>query len=233
MDAFELFWRNSNLTPASLRPFATRVQSYVASERPRVCTFAAPDVALARPDDRLARLVDRRRSVRSFAPGALSVRQLGRLLAAVSARPDGGRSYPSAGALYPLEVFCLTGEVTGGLGHSVLCYNPDDHSVTPVGPLAPWPDWSDAINLVTDGAPQVVLAFVLFVDQVLEKYGDLGGRLALIEVGHAAQNLALRLAADGLVGCEAGGVVEPTLLSLLHLDGTEARVALAYACGTP
>ena len=74
---------------------------------------------------------------------------------------------------------------------------------------------------------------MLLTDRVVEKYGATGGRFALIEVGHAAQNVALRVAADGLAGWLAGGVVESELLAMLHLDGTPARVALAYACGLP
>ncbi|MEW6153362.1 MAG: nitroreductase family protein [Actinomycetota bacterium] len=84
-----------------------------------------------------------------------------------------------------------------------------------------------------EGVPQVVVVFVLFTDRVVAKYGAMGRRFALMEVGHAAQNLALRLAADGLGGCQAGGVVETEMLGLLGLDGTPARVALAYACGLP
>lgn len=232
-EAFEEFWLASELTPASAPGLAARLAAPPPADGNRVCTFPAADVALARPRDDLARLLDRRRSGRSFGPGTLSARSLGRLLAGLAAGPDGRRRYPSGGALYPLEVLCLTGDVGGGLGRSVLCYNPDDHSVTPVGPLAPWEAWSPALNLAVEGRPQVVLVFVLFCDRVLDRYGELGGRLALIEVGHAAHNVALRLAADGLAGCEAGGVVEADLLRLCGLEGSGGRVALAYACGLP
>lgn len=233
-EAWDLFWANSGLTEATAPAFAERLAAFPAGAEPtRQCTFPGADVPLRRPRDRLSRLTDGRRSVRSFAPGTLSARRLGGLLGAFAARPDGSRPHPSAGALYPLEVFCLLGDVEGGLAATVGCYNPDDHSLTPVGALAPWPEWGAAINLAVEGAPQVVVVFVLFTDRIVAKYGALGGRLALIEVGHAAQNLALRLAADGLVGCEAGGVMEADLLRLLHLEGTGAGVALAYACGLP
>lgn len=92
---------------------------------------------------------------------------------------------------------------------------------------------SGRVDLAVEGVSQVVVVFVLFTDRVVAKYGAMGGRFALMEVGHAAQNLALRLAADGLGGCQAGGVVETEMLGLLGLDGTPARVALAYACGLP
>ena len=291
-DAWDLFWANSGLTPATGAAFAERIAAFppaaatATGEDPsRLCTFPTADVPLRSPNDRLSRLTDRRRSSRAFGPGPLSARRLGSLLGPLAARPDGSRGHPSAGALYPLEVFCLCGDVGGGLAGTVCCYNPDNHSLTPVGPLAarpdgsrghpsagalypvevfclcgdvggglaataccynpdnhsltpvgplpPWPEWSGALNLAVDGVPQVVLLFVLVTDRVVAKYGAMGGRFALIEVGHAAQNLALRLAADGLAGCEAGGVVEADLLRLVRLDGTAARVALAYACGLP
>jgi nitroreductase len=75
--------------------------------------------------------------------------------------------------------------------------------------------------------------FVLFPDRATAKYGERGGRFALIEVGHAAQNLALRLVAEGMAGCEAGGLLDEPVKALLRLDGTGAQVALGYACGLP
>lgn len=226
-EAWELFWTNSSVTEATVAPFAERIAAFPPGPGPsRACTFPAPSEPLRLANDRLARLVTRRRSTRSFGPGTLSPRQLGSLLTAFAGRADGSRGYPSAGALYPLEIFVLTGDAVG-------CYNPDDHSLTAVGPLPPWPDWSGCLNLPVEGVPQVVVVFVLLPERMIAKYGATGGRFALIEVGHAAHNLALRLAADGLVGCEAGGVVEAALVRLLRLDGTGARIPLAYACGLP
>ena len=63
--------------------------------------------------------------------------------------------------------------------------------------------------------------------------GPRGGRFALIEVGHAAHSLALRLTREKLAGFEMGGLLDREILRLLGLRDRPARVALGYACGLP
>ena len=54
-----------------------------------------------------------RRSIRGFRNRALRIEELGQLLWAAQGvtRSDGGRTVPSAGALYPLEVYVLARKV--------------------------------------------------------------------------------------------------------------------------
>lgn len=229
-DAFEQFWEASCLTPALVPRFVAGIRRYQAPDQPRQATYPAADIGLPLPRDRLARLLRDRHSARRFAPGRMPIRQLGSLCAAFGRTHAGGRAFPSAGGLYPLEVYCLANAVDG-IDPAVLCYNPDSHSLSPVGPLPPWGAYRTSLNFECDGVPQVVFVFVLLDDGLLHKYGARGGRFALIEVGHAAQNLALRVITEGLSGCEIGGTLDPQLRSLLDLDGTSARVSLAYACG--
>jgi nitroreductase len=111
-------------------------------------------------------------------------------------------------------------------------YNHGRHSLSLVAPLPDWNVLREAVNLEPlAGVPQLVFVFVLFPERVTSKYGERGGRFALIETGHAVQNLALRLAADGMVGCEAGGVFDERIKVLLRLERTTAQVAFGYACG--
>ena len=111
-------------------------------------------------------------------------------------------------------------------------YDPALHALTAVSDLPPWSACRDAVNLEDCvGIPHVVVVFIVLPERITAKYGERGGRFALIEVGHAAQNLALRLAASGLAGCELGGMFDERVKALLGLDGTTAQVALGYACG--
>lgn len=231
-EAFELFWEASTLTPALVPQFVARGERYLPADGGRWATYPGADIPLAEPGDRLARLLRRRRSGRSFAPGRLRAKQLGSLCVAFGTTDAGGRAFPSAGALYPLEVYCLA-DAVDGLDPAVYCYNADNHSLSPVGLLPPWDDYRRSLNFECVGVPQVVFVFVLMGDEPLAKYGARGGRFALLEAGHAAQNLALRVAVEGLAGCEIGGTVDPELRALLALDATPARVALAYSCGLP
>jgi nitroreductase len=124
--------------------------------------------------------------------------------------------------------------VEGPLDRTATYYNHDNHSLSVVGPLPGWNELAAGVNLeVAAGVPQVVVVFVVFPERATAKYGERGGRFALIEVGHAAQNLALRLVAEGMVGCEAGGLLDEEIKRLLRLERTGAQIALGYACGLP
>jgi SagB-type dehydrogenase family enzyme len=234
-ELYGLFWENSKLGSVTVRNFRRQLDEYTANE-PERDELRYPDAAvrLGRPRDTLARSMEERRSERSFADRPLSQRRLGSIFSAFGAAADGSRSFPSAGATYPLEVFALLANVAGALGGKVVHYEAHEHALTPVADLPPWEECRELVNLEpTVGVPHVVVVFVLLPDRTTAKYGDRGGRFALIEVGHAAQNLALRLAHDRLVGCEIGGLLDEPIRSLLRLGQTRAQIALGYACGLP
>jgi SagB-type dehydrogenase family enzyme len=234
-ELYGLFWENSKLGPITVRNFRRRLDEYAASEHERdELRYPEAGVRLGRPRDVLARSMDKRRSERSFADRPLPERRLGSIFSAFGATTDGSRSFPSAGASYPLEIFALLPNVAGALGGKVVHYEPRDHGLTPIADLPPWDECRELVNLEPMvGAPHVVVVFALLPDRITAKYGERGGRFALIEVGHAAQNLALRLAHDHMVGCEIGGLLDEPIRSLLRLGQTRAQIALGYACGLP
>ncbi len=72
-----------------------------------------------------------RRSIREYAVGNLSLTELGQLLWAAQGitKPDRGfRTAPSAGGLYPLELFIAAGDVTD-LPAGVYRYAPANHAL--------------------------------------------------------------------------------------------------------
>lgn len=231
-EAFEEFWLAATPTAATAWRLRARIDAHQPSAAPRLCTYPGPGRTLPRARDAVTTALGRRRSQRSFAPGALAAAQVGSLCEAFASGPGGHRAFPSAGGLYPLEVFVVLHEVRG-LDAGVHCYNPDDHSLSPVGPAPPWERWQHMAVFPAEGRPQAVFVFVLFCHETLARYGELGGRLALLEVGHAAENLALRVAVEGLAGCEVGAPFEDALLGLIGLAGSGARIPLAYAVGLP
>jgi len=232
-ELFELFWENSSLSGATIAAWGAAMEDYAGSQAPPgALRYPGPDRPLHRPRDRRLEALQRRRSVRRFAARPLDPKQLGSLLAPFAAFGDGHRTYGSAGGTYPLEIFCLCNNVSGPPAGQVAYYNADNHSLTAVRPLPPWERYERAVNLdCGDTAPQVVVVFVLMAERVTEKYGERGGRFALIDVGQAAQTLALRLVHEGLAGCACGGLLDGEIKSLLGLDGTTAQIALGYACG--
>jgi hypothetical protein len=67
----------------------------------------------------------------------------------------------------------------------------------------------------------------------VHKYGERGGRFVLMEVGHYAQRLSLRIAQERLAGYELRGLKDERVKRLLGLEATEAMVALGYLVGIP
>ena len=82
-----------------------------------------------------------------------------------------------------------------------------------------------------DTLPQALVVLVVDVAAVTRKYGDRGSRFALQQVGHAAQNLGLRLAADGLTGYLLGAALDHEVLDLLGLAHLDLRYGTTLACG--
>lgn len=226
---YTLFWENSKLNPRTVREFAARLDEDARAAAPVAqLLYPAAPVPLARPDDALARLQAARASGRAFSPGPIDARTLGHLFHAVVR----GAS-PSAGAKYPIELYALLFAVTHPLAGQIVYYDAVAHALQPVAACPPWDAIAGSSGLALDGAPAILFVLVAFPARVTGRYGERGGRLLLLECGHHAQQLGLRVAAEGLAGVEAGGLHDDPLRALLGLERTDAQLALGYAVGRP
>lgn len=76
------------------------------------------------------------------------------------------------------------------------------------------------------------MVFVAFPERAVLKYGERGGRFALMEVGAAMQQLALQIAESSkLRGVAAGGMFDEVWKQTLKLENTNAEIALSYLVG--
>ncbi len=232
VELFELFWENSKLNPATIAEFGRRVNAYAADgQRDVALAQAGPDYPMSSPNDSLQKLMTARKSVRSWSPRPVSMKQLGSLMAAFAKSRSGMRTFPSAGATYAVETYCLLNRVEGELNGSVVRYNADNHSLSVVGGGPAPGEIATLINLEGDGSlPPLIFVIALFAERTTAKYGERGGRFALIEAGQALQNLALRLEAEGMAGVELGGLLDDRVRALLKLE-RKVKIALGYACG--
>ena len=73
-----------------------------------------------------------RRSIRDFADSSLALTSVSQLLWSAQGitSPDGYRTAPSAGALYPLEIFVVAGNVEG-VSAGIYRYSPLEHELIP------------------------------------------------------------------------------------------------------
>lgn len=165
----------------------------------------------------------KRRSSRSYTSEPVTLQELSQLLWAAQGitDPRGFRTAPSAGALYPLEVYVVAGNVQN-LAPGVYKYKPDEHELVRLihgdkrGELAdaalkqPW---------VKEGALAIV--FTAVYERTTGKYGERGIRYVHIEVGHAAQNLCLQATAMGLGAVTVGAFHDEQMARVLNLSDDE------------
>ena len=169
-----------------------------------------------------------RRSLREFAASALSLAELSQLLWAAQGltAPDGRRTAPSAGALYPLELSVVVGEVTG-LSAGVYRYEPAHHRLIPVvtgdrrralAAAAVGQDWMR-------GAPAAFVIAAVF-SRTERKYGERGPQYVHFEAGCAAENLALQATALGLGTVVVGAFEDGEVAAVAALDKRERPLAI-------
>jgi len=164
-----------------------------------------------------------RRSTRSYTAEPLTLQEVSQLLWAAQGitDPRGFRTAPSAGALYPLEVYLVAGNVHD-LIPGVYIYEPEEHQLVRTADGDIRSELANAAlgqNCVKNGA--IVFVFVAVYERTTGKYGDRGIRYVHIEVGHAVQNLCLQVAAIDLGAVTVGAFHDEQVAQLLKLPEDE------------
>lgn len=233
-DYYEQFWEASAYSPYNLAELAAQQEAFAGqSEQASVLEYPATPRVLPLPKrNPLTPIEDNRRSSRAFTGEPLSQKDFGLLLASFRATSSlEHRTYPSAGARYALEVFCIPLQVEN-YEPQLLYYNPDLHATSVIGPAPSWTELAPNINLNAAKPPQCLIIFASLPQRLTDKYGERGGRFALLECGAAMQQLALHIASTRhLIGCPIGGLVDEYWNTLLELQGDRAQIMLGYACG--
>jgi len=164
-----------------------------------------------------------RRSVREFSDRPLAAAELGQLLWAAQGitDPRGYRTAPSAGALYPLEIYVAT---AGGLYH----YQPARHALAVVG-------GSDVRQALYEAALRqeavsrapAVFVIAAVYERTAVKYGaERSPRYVHLEAGHAAQNVLLQAVALGLGAVPIGAFDDGAIQEAMGLPAEEQPLYL-------
>jgi SagB-type dehydrogenase family enzyme len=171
----------------------------------------------------LAEALAGRRSVREYGAVPPTLEDLGALLWAAQGhtQPEArGRTAPSAGGTYPLELFVVSRD---GVFH----YLPGTHQLevlahddrrAALGEAALGQEWVSA-------APAVVLITAVFArTEVI--YGKRAERYVTLEAGHAAQNLLLQAVALGLGAVPVGAFRDAEVREVVGLAPDEQPLYL-------
>jgi SagB-type dehydrogenase family enzyme len=177
----------------------------------------------------LEQAIARRRSVRSYTTEALTAQEMAQLCWAgqgVTEPREKLRAAPSAGALYPVELFVATAD---GVGH----YRPAEHA------LEVHLDEDVRLRLQKASLDQEMISqagacFVIaaVVSRLTRRYGEMAEQYTLLEVGHVAQNMLLEADALGLAGLPIGAYDEDKVAKILGLPRNH-RVFYLLSIGHP
>jgi len=164
-----------------------------------------------------------RRSVRDYSGQPLTLDEISQLLWAAQGLTDPGgyRTAPSAGALYPLELYIVAGNVED-LPPGVYRYQPDGHQLVKTLDGDKRAELASAAleqSCVEEGA--VDFAFTAVYERTTGKYGERGIRYVHMEAGHATQNLCLQATALGLGAVTIGAFYDKEVSQLLNLPAEE------------
>lgn len=191
----------------------------------------------------LEEAIQRRRSLREYTSEPLSLEQVSQLLH-LSYGVTGSwefsegiqrvRAAPSAGGLFPLELYLIAQNVDG-LPVGIYHYNVPDHALERL----PGPDDIRAAMAAVShyeatlaNASALIVVTAVF-DRTTFKYGDRGYRLVLLDAGHMAQNLLLAATAMQLGAVPFGGFRDDPLSRLVGADGVNEASLYLICVGHP
>jgi SagB-type dehydrogenase family enzyme len=160
--------------------------------------------------------------------------ELGQLLWAAQgiSDPSGLRTAPSAGALYPLELYAIVGaseDLSAGIYH----YLPRRHGLDLVA-KGDFRDEFATAALMQEWTAQAGLILVVAAAfaRTTAKYGERGRRYAAIEAGHAVQNVYLQAVALGLGATEVGAFRDSAVAGLVQL-ASDKKPVTSVVVGNP
>ncbi|HOE73940.1 MAG: nitroreductase A [Deltaproteobacteria bacterium ADurb.BinA179] len=163
-----------------------------------------------------------RRTVRSFSTYPLVGSQLSQILWAAQGVTDQGkglRSVPSAGGLYPMELYAAVGEgAVTGLEKGIYRYEPDAHGIERISDRDVRNDLGRAsLSQMWISPAPVSLVVCAEYPRVTAKYGHRGERYALIEAGCMAQSISLEARSLGLQTGIVGAFIDEEVIGVLRL----------------
>lgn len=211
---------------ASLVLAAAAAPGLCAQEVGQSVKLPSPDHSGTVP---LEESIQERRSRREYADAPLSLDDLGQLLWAAQGITEPGRGLraaPSAGALYPVEVYVAAGRIRD-LPGGVYRYRPDGHRLVRAADGDRRRALADAAlgqRWVREAPAVIVLAGVY--RRTAGKYGERARRYVRMEIGAVSENLYLQATARRLSTVLVGAFRDDRVQEALDLPDDHAPLGL-------
>lgn len=169
-----------------------------------------------------------RRSVREYSHSPLALAEVSQLLWAAQGTtdPEGLRTAPSAGALYPLEIYLLAGNITD-LCDGVYRYRAATHELVKIRDEDSRSELCRAAldQLSILEAPAVLVLCAVY-ERTTSKYGKRGIRYVHMEAGHAAQNVCLQAVALSLGAVVLGAFEDEKIKQVIPMRPKEEPLCI-------
>ena len=180
----------------------------------------------------LEKVLSKRRSIRKYSEDSLSLSEISQILWAAqgitqkneetpSIRLSEHRTAPSAGALYPIELYIAVARVSG-LSLGLYQYNPQQHAMIKVLVGDRRADISNAAlkqSAIKKAAVNIIITGVY--NRTAKKYGKRAERYVQIESGAVCQNIYLQSYALGLGTVYIGAFKDDSLKATLNIPEEE------------
>ena len=173
--------------------------------------------------------LSKRRSVRDYTIEPLSLMEVSQLLWAaqgITEKTHSLKTAPSAGALYPLEVYLAAANVKD-ISAGLFKYDPGSHSLKKIVDGDKRQDISDA-SLRQDAIEEcsAIIIITAVYERTSVKYGRRTERYVHMEVGHAGQNIYLQAVSLGIGTVMIGAFQDEALKKVLDLPANEFPLAV-------
>lgn len=212
----------------NLDPVKNPDQSYSTSSE-------SGDLYIVLPESNLVGLVaiestiSRRRSIRSYADEPLTLQILSQLLWSAQGITDpvhGLRSAPSAGALYPLEILVVAGNVDD-LPAGVYRYQAAEHRLRLIKEGDYRTDLHDvSLNQEAIKTAPLNLVITAVYSRTTATYGSRGKTYVHMEAGHVGQNISLQVVALDLGTVVIGAFNDKGVSAVLSLEPDEEPLVI-------
>lgn len=170
-----------------------------------------------------------RRSIREYSDKSLSLEEVSQILWAaqgITHSTAGLRSAPSAGALYPLEIYLAASNVDG-IKAGLYKYSPQTHTIKLISEGDKRNEIANAAlrqDAITNSAAIVIVTAVY--ERTSVRYRERTERYVHMEAGHVGQNIYLQAVTRDIGTVAIGAFYDDKMKETLSLPEKEAPLVL-------